>query len=194
MTLHKIQRTKSEQRKIWFFQNRFRIFGLISVFVQLAAIYGVEFEPPRFADDSEVYDQIAFVSNLQVQTEAGEQDVAEGEIEPTDKKLEEQLDDRIASAQDPFRINATPPVDLNPSVKPEYTPEARKAGFEGKLYLEIVVADTGEVLMVRPRNQVGHGLEPIAIQTYRRKRFQPAIMQGKPITVKIIIPVRYSLN
>lgn len=193
MTLHKVQRTKAEQRKLWFFQNRFRIFGLTSVFVQLAAIYGVEFTPPRFADDK-VYDQIAFVSNLQIETEEGQDEAAEGEIEATDKLLEDKLDDRIASAVNPFQVNATPPVDLSPSIKPEYTDEARKAGFQGTLYVEIVVADTGEVLMVRPRKAVGYGLERIAIQTYRRKRFQPALMQGKPITVKIIVPVRYSLN
>lgn len=193
MNLHKIERTKAEQRKIWFFQNRFRIFGGISVFVQIAAIYGIEFTPPDFGDD-EVYDQIAFVSNLQVETDEGQEEAAEGEIEATDKILEDKLDDRIASAVNPFQVNATPPVDLSPSVKPEYTAEARQAGFEGKLYMEIVVADTGEVLMVRPRNKVGFGLERIAIQTYRRKRFQPALMQGNPITVKIIVPVRYSLN
>jgi protein TonB len=192
--MSKIQRSAAERRKIWIFQNRFRIFGVVSVFVQLAAIYGVEFEPLRFEDGDRVFDQIAFVSNLQVESEAGETEVAEGEIEPTDKKLEEQLDDRIASAVDPFQVRATPPVDLSPSDKPEYTAEARAAGFEGKLYIEIVVADTGEVLMVRPRNQVGYGLEQIAVRTYRRKRFQPAIMQGKPITVKIIVPVRYSLK
>ena len=193
MTLHRVERTAAERRRIWFFQNRFRIFGGISVFVQLATIYGVEFDPPKF-EDGAVYDEIAFVSNLQVETEAGETEAAEGEIEPTDKKLEKEIDDRIASAVDPFQVQATPPVDLSPSVKPAYTPEARQAGFEGKLYLEIVVADTGEVLMVRPRNRVGHGLEAIAMQTYRRKRFQPALMKGQPITVKIIVPVRYSLN
>lgn len=192
--MKKIERTKAEERRIWFFQNRFTIFGAISLFVQLAAIYGIEFEPLRFEDDDQVYDQIAFVSNVQVESEEGQEEVAEGEIEPTDKLLEDKLDDRIASAVNPFQVNATAPVDLNPSVKPAYTPEARKDGFEGKLYLEIVVADTGEVLMVRPRNKVGFGLERLAIQTYRRKRFQPALMQGKPITVKIIIPVRYTLN
>lgn len=192
--MKKIERTKAEQRKIWFFQNRFTIFGVISLFIQLAAIYGIEFEPLRFEDDDQVYDQIAFVSNVQVQSEEGQEEVAEGEIEPTDKLLEDKLDDRIASAVDPLQVNASTPVDLNPSIKPQYTPEARQNGFQGVLYMEIVVADTGEVLMVRPRNKVGYGLERLAIQTYRRKRFQPAMMQGEPITVKIIVPVRYSLN
>ncbi len=189
-----VQRTAAQKRAIWFFQNRFRIFFLISLFFQATVILAVSFKPLRFEDDT-IYDEIAFVSNVEVEDqETAPQEVAEGEIEPTDKKLEEEVDDRIASAQNPFQINATAPVDLNPDMKPPYTDEARAENYEGILYLEVVVANTGEVLMVRPRNQVGYGLERAAILTYRKKRFKPSLQNGSPITVKVIIPVRYRLK
>lgn len=189
-----IQRSAAQKRAIWFFQNRFSIFFGISFFFQATVILAVSFQPLRFEDDT-IYDEIAFVSNLQVEDqESAPQEVAEGEIEPTDKKLEEEVDDRIASAQNPFQINATAPIDLTPDNKPPYTDEARAENFEGILYLEVVVADTGEVLMVRPRNQVGYGLERAAILTYRQKRFKPSLQNGTPISVKVIIPVRYRLK
>lgn len=188
-----IERTSGEKFQIWFFQNRFWVLGLASTLIQASVIYFVEFTPLRFEDD-DAYENVAFVAVDVQEAEDAPEVAAEGEIEPTEKILEEKEDTRVATAQNPFAIGATPPVDMNPSDIPEYTAEARAAGWQGVLYLEVVISENGRVLQVIPKNNPGYGLAQKAVQKYRSKRFRPAVLDGKPITVKMVIPVRYKLN
>lgn len=61
--------------------------------------------------------------------------------------------------------------------------------------LEVIIGNTGEVLRVRSvGKQLGGGLEEEAIKVYRRKRFSPSILEGKAITVKVLVPIRFTLN
>ncbi len=190
-----IRRTAREKRKIWFYQNRFGVFGFSSALIQLVVIGVVKFHPLELDSSGEVYDEIAFVSNLQVaEPDAPKQNEAEGEIKATDKLDKPVEDPRVAGAKNPYMEGAVLPIDLSPTLKPEYTREARAAGVEGVLYLEVVIADTGEVLLAKPKNRLGHGLERVAVSTYKRKRFKPAILEGDPITVRLTIPIRFTLQ
>ncbi len=199
-----IERSASEKFKIWFFQNRFNVFGISAALIQGLTVYYAEITPVSLDMGDEVYEEVAFVTNLQIQqTEnATQQDVAEGEITPTDKLEQPMEDPRVASAVNPFEVNATQPVDLSPTLRPDYTLAARQAGIEGMLVLSVVIADTGEVLQIKPQYRnpedrakfVETGIEAEAIRVYRMKKFSPAVMEGKPITVRVNIPIRYSLN
>lgn len=199
-----VERSSSDKWKIWFFQNRFNVVGAVAAVSQLSAIYLVEYTPVTLDFSDDVYEEVAFVNNLQVQqqTVSAPEVIAEGEIKPTEKLEKPKKDDRVASAVNPMQVNATMPVDLNPSLKPDYTADARKAGIEGTLILSIVIADSGEVLEVRPmyRNAEdrakfeSHGLSAEAIRVYRRKRFSPAKKEGEPITVRVNIPIRFYLK
>ena len=101
----------------------------------------------------------------------------------------------MAGASDPIVSGATSPIDLSPNVRPEYTDEAKAQGITGTMTLEVVIANTGEVLRVRSVGKtLGSGLEQAAIATYRKKRFSPSILEGKPITVKVLVPIRFTLN
>lgn len=200
----RIERTGYQKFQIWFFQNRYNIFGIFSA-VSLGLIIGfVEIKKVDWGFEDEIYEEVAFVSNLQVQqTEAAAPvEVPEGKITPTDKLEKAKEDERVANAVNPVQINATIPVDLSPDIKPEYTTQARQAGFEGTMYVDIVIADSGEVLQVRPvyRTPLDKstfrdlGLERSAVLAFRKKRFAPAKKDGEPITVRIRVPVRYTLQ
>lgn len=141
-------------------------------------------------------DEVAFIDNVQIQEAPGEAPPEDGEIELTEKKkVEVKEDPRIAGAQDAAIVGATAPIDLTPHIKPEYTEEARAQGITGTITLEVVIADTGEVLQVRSvGKKLGGGLEEAAIATYKKKRFSPSILEGKAITVKVLVPIRFSLN
>lgn len=189
-----IQRTGKEKFAIWFDQNRFWVLGVFSFSIQFLIIYFMYFPPKTFGADDDIYEEIQFVQNVQVQQEATDVPPAEGEIRKTDQLKKEKVEDeRIAGAQNPYAIGATPPVDLSPGTKPPYTPEARAAGIEGLLVLELVVGDDGRVLQCRVVKGLGHGLDQSAVQTYYSKRFTPAYKEGKPITVKINVPIRFQL-
>lgn len=114
-----------------------------------------------------------------------------------DKKVvsADQEDPRAASAANPYIGGATMPVDLTPDITPAYTPEAKAAGVQGTVTLEIVVSDDGKVLRARSvGKRLGHGLEESAAAAFRQKRFTPSMKDGQPITVKFYQPVRFVLN
>ncbi|TGN20504.1 energy transducer TonB [Leptospira idonii] len=153
---------------------------------------------PKFEGDSldSLVEEVAFIDNVQIQEPVSDSKPTDGDFDLTDKeKVEKKEDPRIAGASDPIVSGATSPVDLSPNVRPEYTPEAKSAGITGTMTLEVIIANTGEVLRVRSVGKtLGGGLEQAAIDTYRKKRFSPSIMEGKPITVKVLVPIRFSLN
>ncbi|MCS7206296.1 MAG: energy transducer TonB [Leptospiraceae bacterium] len=193
------QRTFFENLKIKFYQNRFLIFGTLSTIVQIWFIATAYIPNVEILQEKKVYDEITFITNIQLaDPQMTTQTEAQGEVKETDKiikKEEEQEDPRIASAQNVFLIGATIPIDLTPEIRPEYPMEARKNGIEGTVTLELVIADTGEVLKVVPINKpLGYGLEESAVRAFRKKRYQPALMDGKPITVRVIVPVHFRLN
>lgn len=104
-------------------------------------------------------------------------------------------DPRIAGAVNPVVGGATSPVDLTPEIIPEYTAKARAAGIEGTVTLEVIIADDGKVLRVRPVGRpLGLGLDQAAARAFRRKKFKPSVGPSGPITVKFYQPVRFSLN
>ena len=189
-----IQRTGKEKFAIWFHQNRYWVLGALSGTFQFLFLYFMYFPPQTFQSDKDIYEEIQFVDQVRVKAPDVDVPPAEGEIRKTDELKKEKVEDkRISGAQNPFAIGATPPVDLSPGVKPPYTPEARAAGIEGMLVLELVVGDDGRVLQVRVLKGLGHGLDQSAVQTYYSKRFTPAYKEGKPITVKINVPIRFQL-
>ena len=194
-------RGKAEKFGIWFFQNRYHVFGAASALTLASIMSFVEITPVKWDFSDEVYEEVAFVSNLQVKTsQAAAKSAAEGKITPTDKLEKE--DPRVAQAVNPFQINATQPVDLTPSIKPVYTVQARQAGFEGVMYLDIVVADTGEVLKVTPvfrtpddsAKFTQYGLTKSAMTAFKKKKFEPAKKEGEAITVKIRVPIRFFIE
>ncbi|PJZ53151.1 energy transducer TonB [Leptospira adleri] len=137
-------------------------------------------------------EEVAFIDNLSIQ-EPAEGAPEDGDFELTDT-LKKKEDPRIAGAQDAVISGATAPVDLTPNVIPVFTSDAKAAGISGTTTLEIVIADTGEVLRVRSVGKaLGFGLEESAIEAFYKKRYSPSILEGKAITVKVLIPVRFSL-
>lgn len=138
-------------------------------------------------------DEVAFVDNLVIQEPNVGEAADDGEFEVTDT-IKKKEDLRIAGAQDAIISGATAPVDLTPNITPDYPDEARSAGITGTSTLEVIIAENGQVLRVRSVGKsLGFGLDEAAIEAFYKKRYSPSILEGKPITVKVLIPVRFSL-
>ncbi len=189
---------RSKRQKVFRFIDRYRMEAglLLSTIVQLSILFF--WFTPNFDSDSldDLIEEVAFIDNVQITEPTTESKPTDGDFDLTDKEKEEKKEDpRIAGASDPIVSGATSPVDLSPNVRPEYTAEAKSAGITGTMTLEVVISDTGEVLRVRSVGKaLGGGLEQEAIATYRRKRFSPSVLEGKPITVKVLVPIRFTLN
>ncbi|MCZ8341472.1 MAG: energy transducer TonB [Leptospira sp.] len=189
---------RSKRQRIHRFIDRYRMeTGLgLSALIQLLII--LFWFTPKFEGDGldNLVEEVAFIDNVQIQEPVTDSKPTDGDFDLTDKeKVEKKEDPRVAGASDPIVSGATSPVDLSPNVRPEYTSEAKSLGITGTMTLEVVIADTGEVLRVRSVGKtLGGGLEQEAINTYKRKRFSPSILEGKPITVKVLVPIRFTLN
>ncbi len=69
-------------------------------------------------------------------------------------------------------------------VKPEYTPEARAAGLQGSVVLYLEVSAAGEVETAQVIQTLGLGLNEKAIEAVKQRRYEPAILDGKPVDIE----------
>lgn len=80
------------------------------------------------------------------------------------------------------------------SVKPEFTEQARSADFQGKVTLQLIVDAQGNPQNVRVIHPLGMGLDEMAVQAVRQYKFKPAMYQGHPVAVQIIVDVDFRLH
>ncbi|NMO23025.1 TonB family protein [Pyxidicoccus fallax] len=102
---------------------------------------------------------------------------------------------RAASGSGPINLpeEAKPPVELASNARPEFPQAARAAGKEGQVILKIVVTEAGEVRDVT----VLRGEEPFvsaAVRAVSTWRYQPALLEGRPITVYRVVKVPFRLR
>jgi protein TonB len=76
---------------------------------------------------------------------------------------------------------------------PEYSEEARKAKFMGTCALSLVVGPDGRPRDIEVARSVGLGLDEKAIETVKTWKFDPALKDGKPVAVQIIVEVAFHL-
>ena len=79
-------------------------------------------------------------------------------------------------------------------VKADYTDEARRAGIEGEVVLEIVVRRDGSVGDVRVRRGLDRLLGQRAMAAVRQWRFAPATRRGVPVDVIVEVGIDFKLR
>jgi TonB family protein len=80
--------------------------------------------------------------------------------------------------------------------KPNYTPEAMRAGIQGSLALSAVVRPDGtvdDVKVVRSLDTV-YGLDDEAVKAIKRWRFAPGTKDRKPVSVRIEVEMSFHLK
>jgi protein TonB len=81
------------------------------------------------------------------------------------------------------RLATEPRLLERPSVS--YPPEARKAGLEGDVVLQLHIDERGQVVAVKVLSGPGMGLEEAAKRAARAFRFSPATADGEPVRTEI---------
>jgi protein TonB len=79
-------------------------------------------------------------------------------------------------------------------VEPEYTEDARKAGLEGHVVLEAIIAADGTVEDIRVVNSATYSLDQFAMKAVRQWRYKPAFCGDRPVRVYLTVTVTFSLN
>lgn len=88
--------------------------------------------------------------------------------------------------------NVSAPI---PIYKPEppYSEQARKAKYQGTVVLWIVVDSQGNVTDTQVVKPLGMGLDQNAMTTVKTWKFKPAMRNGAPVPVKVMVEVSFRL-
>jgi len=79
---------------------------------------------------------------------------------------------------------------------PEYPEAARKAGAEGRVFLEVTVKADGTVTGVKVREGIPEHpeLDQAALESVMQWKFKPATSGGVPVDMDIVIPVEFRMD
>jgi protein TonB len=99
-----------------------------------------------------------------------------------------------AAAEAPCTEPPTKPA-YRERVMPQYSDDARAAGIEGRVRVEITVNADGDVIAARVVEGLGHGLDESALVALKRTKFRPITRCGKPVAspAPFVVPLRFSL-
>jgi TonB family protein len=108
--------------------------------------------------------------------------------------VSQKMDQEYATGTGLFTVGGgtSAPVLLH-KVEPEYSADARAAGYSGVVALRVVVGTDGTVHDVRIVRPLGLGLDQKAIEAVQKWTFKPAMRDGKPVNVYATIEVNFRL-
>jgi len=78
--------------------------------------------------------------------------------------------------------------------KVHYTEIARRAGVEGTVYIQAKINKNGDVVEAKIIKGLGAGLDEEALNAVKLTKFVPGKQRGKPVNVKMIIPIKFILK
>jgi len=74
-----------------------------------------------------------------------------------------------------------------------YPETARRAGIEGRVYVQFIVNENGQVENPRIIRGLGGGLDEEAIRAVKHAEFKPGIQRGQPVRVQYALPIVFRL-
>ena len=77
--------------------------------------------------------------------------------------------------------------------KAKYTEDARLNKVEGTVVLTIVFGADGRIRDIRTVRGLPHGLTETSIEAVRKIRFHPAVLEGKPVSVRATLEFNFAL-
>jgi protein TonB len=75
-----------------------------------------------------------------------------------------------------------------------YPEIARKAGIEGKVYVQAFIDEKGDVIKTKILKGIGSGCDESAMKAVKETKFTPAKQSGKFVKVQVVVPVLFKLN
>lgn len=75
-----------------------------------------------------------------------------------------------------------------------YPEIAQKAGIEGRVYVQFIIDEQGNVNNPVVLKGIGGGCDEEAIRAVKKAQFTPGLQRGKPVKVKYSMPILFRLN
>ncbi|MBN2001284.1 M56 family metallopeptidase [candidate division KSB1 bacterium] len=104
----------------------------------------------------------------------------------------------VASNEEVVAYDSAPePIGGYPAMQKNliYPEAARKAGVEGRVYVQVTIDENGEVTKTQIVKSLGNtGCDEAAIQAITSTKWKPALQDGKPVKVSVGIPIVFKLK
>lgn len=78
--------------------------------------------------------------------------------------------------------------------KVEYPELARRAGIEGRVIIQFIVNEKGEVENPRVLRGIGGGCDEAALKVVKQAKFKPGMQRGRPVRVQYSLPIVFKLQ
>lgn len=78
--------------------------------------------------------------------------------------------------------------------KIRYPEMARRAGIEGRVYIQFIVNERGEVEDPRILRGIGGGADEEALRVVKQAEFRPGLQRGRPVRVQYQLPIVFRLQ
>ncbi|MTI30709.1 energy transducer TonB [Xanthovirga aplysinae] len=77
----------------------------------------------------------------------------------------------------------------------KYPPQARRMGIEGRVFVSFVVDKDGTISDVQVMRGIGAGADEEAVRVIKNsKKWNPGKQRGRPVKVKMVLPIIFKLN
>ncbi|MDX1591999.1 MAG: TonB family protein [Balneolaceae bacterium] len=78
--------------------------------------------------------------------------------------------------------------------KIQYPEMALRAGIEGRVYIQFIVNEEGNVEDAEVIRGIGGGADEEALRVVRNAKFTPGMQRGRPVRVKFSLPIAFTLS
>jgi protein TonB len=78
--------------------------------------------------------------------------------------------------------------------KVHYTEIAKRIGLTGTVYIEAAIDKKGNVVDAKIVRGIGGGLDEISLNAVKQTKFKPGMQGGRPVKVKMTIPIKFVLQ
>ncbi|MEX0747902.1 MAG: energy transducer TonB [Rhodothermales bacterium] len=109
---------------------------------------------------------------------------------PAEEEVEEEPEIFVIVEQMPELIGGLGSIQS----KIKYPEIAKKAGVEGRVIVQFVVDESGGVVDPQVVRGIGAGCDEEAIRAVRQAKFTPGKQRGKPVKVKMSLPITFKLK
>lgn len=75
-----------------------------------------------------------------------------------------------------------------------YPEIAQRAGVQGRVYVVAFVNESGDVTKAEVQRDIGAGCGQAAVDAVMKAKFIPGKQRGKPVKVRVSIPIRFQLT
>jgi TonB family protein len=86
----------------------------------------------------------------------------------------------------------TPPTPIH-TASPEYSEDARRKKIQGNVRVSVLVNEEGVPVDPRVEKSLGYGLDEKALEAALQYQFRPAMRDGQPVAVRIMIEESFRL-